>query len=169
MFENARLQSSGWPLQAIVAEVARGEGTVEVKDREVVDGSGEGDGVGSSASRADGRCMLRNVECYVLVIACSFSCVQNWETSSRNTVFMYMKWQLMPSLLVQQEKRTIRPKKRRQIPSRQTIAITRSHYRRAQCGNDLFHDDHLSRTGGCSPKGRLKQEGIRCINMFLVS
>ena len=88
MFENARVQSSGWPLQAVVAEVARGEGTVEVREREVVDGSGEGDGVGSSASRANGRCML---ECYVLVIACSFSCVQNWETSSRNTVFTYEK------------------------------------------------------------------------------
>ena len=89
MFENARVQSSGWPLQAVVAEVARGEGTVEVRDREVVDGSGEGDGAGSSASKADGSCMLRNVECYVLVIACSFSCIQNWETSSRNTVSIY--------------------------------------------------------------------------------
>ena len=155
------MQSSGWPLQAVVAEVARGEGTVEVRDREVVDRSGEGDGVGSSASRADGRCMLRNVECYVLVIAGSFSCVQNSETSSRNKAFIY-EMAIDASIGAIREENNV-------TKDTKTVAITRSHYRRAQCRNDPFHDDHLSRTGGCSPKGRLKQEGIRCINMFLVS
>lgn len=33
MFENTRVQSSGRPLQAVGAEVVRGEGAVEERDR----------------------------------------------------------------------------------------------------------------------------------------
>jgi hypothetical protein len=46
-------------LQAVGAEVARGARVVEGRDREVVDGRGGVD-VGSNASRADGRRILKD-------------------------------------------------------------------------------------------------------------